>query len=67
MLEFLETLDDGIEHSFSIHSGEFAPFSLRLGVQTEGVDKIAEIDSNLYFLNNDEPIFVYLHYTMFNL
>lgn len=57
--ELVENIERGIEHSFAIAEGPARPFSLRLGVQTDGISKIAEYDSNLCFWGPDGPVFVY--------
>lgn len=57
--ELVENIAEGIEHSFAMATGPAVPFSLRLGVQTDGILKIAEHNSNLCFWGKDGPVFVY--------
>jgi hypothetical protein len=57
--ELVENVEAGIEHSFSVRTGPATPFSLRLGVATNGISKIAEYDSNLCFWGEEGPVFVY--------
>lgn len=58
----MENIEGGIEHSFAISEGPSQPFSLRLGVQTDGISQIAEHDSNFCFWGKDGPVFVYPEY-----
>eukprot|EP00026_Physarum_polycephalum_P000009 Phypoly_transcript_00009.p1 GENE.Phypoly_transcript_00009~~Phypoly_transcript_00009.p1 ORF type:complete len:3931 (-),score=966.04 Phypoly_transcript_00009:22-11814(-) len=57
--ELVENIEGGIEHSFAVAEGPARPFSLRLGVQTDGISQVAEHDSNLCFWGTDGPVFVY--------
>ncbi len=55
--ETLERVENGIEHAFHIKTGPATPFSLRLGVKTDGISKATQHESNLCFWGNDNPVF----------
>lgn len=57
----MENIEGGIEHSFVMAKGPEEPFSLRLGVNTEGISSVADYDSNLCFWDSNGPVFVYLY------
>jgi hypothetical protein len=58
--ETLEKMETGIEHAFLVKSGPSTPFSLKLGIKTDGITKTTVHDSNLCFWGGDSPVFAYL-------
>lgn len=64
--ETLEKMDAGIEHAFLVKSGPASPFSLKLGIKTEGITKTTVHDSNLCFWGGDSPVFAYLFFFISN-